>query len=241
MSPTRHTTGWGHRAARAASALAGLGAIVALVTAWQALDPGRAGADPQPSITITSLAAAIDLSESPRLQVTSYAQAAAVLLLSVFAVQLGSRIGSNRKVVPNASAFVIGIGMMIAALFAVEFSLAIGLGETALAQDDGQSLFAYFAASWWLVRFIGIGFVCLMVVVAVNGVHGIALARTARWATLATAAALLVLTALGLGGTLILLGGIWVAGMSIGMAIDALRGRDRSLPSLAETGPTSPH
>jgi len=234
VSPTQRSNIWGDRTTRAIGALAGFGAVVALISAWQVLDPGRAGADPQPAITRTSLGAAISLTETPLLQLTSYAQAAAVILLSIFAVQLGSRIGTKPDVMPNASVFVIGMGMMIAALFAVEFSLAIGLGETALARDDNQSLFAYFVASWWLVRFIGLALVCLMVVVTFKGVRGIALARTARWSTGATAAALLILTALGMGGFLILLGCIWVAAMSIGMAIDALWGK-QDLPSLAES------
>ncbi|WP_157157559.1 hypothetical protein [Diaminobutyricimonas sp. LJ205] len=214
------------RLVAAASALAGCLGTAALFVSWQVLDPGRAGADPQPRLTRRSLGQTLALTDEPMLNLSGYAMAAASILILVFAIQLAARLGTRRDAASTWSAFTIGVGSLIAMLLVIEFGLAVGLGESALTADLYGTLLAYFMWEWWVAKFLGIAFACLMTTVAIRGVHDIAFPSTARWATIVTLIVIVSVTVMGFGGLTLLIGGVWVAGMSVGMALHALLRRD---------------
>lgn len=206
-----------------ASALAGLVGVVALIIAWQVLDPGRAGADPQPSLTQATLGRSLRLTAEPVLQFTAWAMGIGMILILVFACQLAARLGQSGLAPTTAAAFTVGIGVMTAMLFVVEYGVSLGLGETGLEVDRPEMLLGYFMWQWWVARFAAVVFVCLMLPVVLFGVRDIVLARTARWATLVGVLVIVALAIRGWGAFPILVWGPWVAGMSVAMALHAVR------------------
>lgn len=218
-----------------ASALAGLVGVVAFVVAWQVLDPGRAGADPQPPLTQATLGRSLRLTAEPVLQFTAWAMGIGMILILVFACQLAARLGQRVSAPPTATTFTVGIGVITAMLFVVEYGVSLGLGETALEVNQPDTLLSYFMWQWWVARFAAVAFVCFMLPVVLFGIHDIVLARTARWATLVGVLVILVLAIRGWGAFPILVWGPWVAGMSIAMALHAIRRRSAATGTAAST------
>lgn len=211
-----------HRAGMIVAALAGLAAAASLIAGYMLLNPGGSASTPQPAAGQSGLGSAIRLTGSPEQQLPGYLMIAAVVLLIAFSVQLAARVGAGRGAAPRASAFIGGLGTLIAVLVAVETGLAFGLAETALAREDSDLLFAYYTWEWWFTHVLGVVFIAMMLVVSAVGVHEVVLARLARWSTLALAVAMAVVTSQGLGGMVFLFGTAWIAALSIGMALHAV-------------------
>jgi hypothetical protein len=216
------TVSWRSRIISAVAALAGVGASIALVAALLTLDPGRASQRPLPSITLTTLGPATDLFNDPTVQLTGYLQAAAIVLLILFAAQLASRVGSSDGSHPSASTFVAALITMISAVYAVEWGMAFALAEAGLERDDAMSLFSYFVWTSWMYRIGAVAFIAAMVTIAVCGLHRIAVPPLARVGSGVLAVILAFATFGGQWGFMFLTGLAWVAAISGGMVLYAI-------------------
>lgn len=237
ITPEARAANWRARTVSAIAALAGVGASIALVAALVNLDPGRASQHPSPSLTLATLGPATTLFDDPTVQLTAYLQAAAVVLLILFAAQLSSRVGSSSRSHPTASAFVLALITMISVVYAVEWGLALALAEAGLERDDAMSLFSYFVWTSWMYRVVGVGFIGAMTTVAICGLHRIAVPTAARAASGVLAVVLVLATFSGRWGFMLLMELAWVAAISATMAIFAM------VPSSAghsEDQPTAP-
>jgi hypothetical protein len=218
------------RIAGTLAGLAGLGAIVAVFLTRAVLDPGRTTAQPPSALTSSSLSAALALTDDASVRVATSLAIAAIVLLVVFSIQLSTRLGPRGGARPRSSTFVVVVGALIAAMLAVDWGLGLALGDVAVARDVDDTLVSYFVWGWWQGQLSVVLFLCLMVVVAACGLHGIVAARLARWSTLVLAGALAVFTAQGTAGLGLLAGGIWVAGLSVGMTIETAVGPAGAAP-----------
>ena len=211
-----------HRVLTAIAALAGLGASVAFVAAVSTLDPGRASSDPRPALSQETLGLATALTDQPLVQLTGYLQAAAVILLILFAAQLSARIGAAKWSNPTGSVFAAGLVSLIGFMFAIEWGFTLALGEVGLERDDSLSVFSYFVWTAWAYRIIGFAFVGVLITVAVFGMHSIVGSPAVRWLSAILAAILLWATVGGRTGAILFIGFAWVAGLSILMVVHAL-------------------